>query len=73
MSQITETQNVKLFIDEDNIGKKEVHISLNDPCGPWVNILHDGSEMSLSLENWDKLVALAEIAKSKMPNAVQSR
>lgn len=49
MANITETQDVKLFIDEKNIGTQEVHISL---------------------DNWNKLVALAEKAKSRIPNAV---
>lgn len=68
--KITEKQEVKLFIDENSVGEQQVHIDLKDPCGPWVNVIHDGSEMSLSLENWNKLVSLAEKAKSQIPSAV---
>lgn len=72
MPKFSESQEVKLFVDENNIGKQEVHIDTDDECGPWMNILHDGSEFSLSLENWDKLVQLAEKAKAQIPHDLQS-
>lgn len=72
MAKIEETQEIKLFSDEDRTGIQEVYIDTTDPRGPWIGIIHDGSEISLSLENWNKLVGLVEKAKSQMPNAVQS-
>lgn len=65
MSQIKETQEVKLFIDQDNVAKQEAMLTLDDPCGPWLNVSHSGEEFSLSLENWDKLSSLVESVKRK--------
>jgi hypothetical protein len=65
MSKINEEQKVKLFSDEDSIGIQEVHIDTEDPCGPWINVIHNGAEISLSLENWNKLVELVKKAELK--------
>jgi len=66
MATITERKNVQLFSDENVIGEQIVHIDPNDPCGPWINVSQDGNEISLSLQNWNSLVELFELAKSKM-------
>lgn len=66
MAKIIESQDVKLFTDETMIGKQEVYIQTQDPCGPWMSVTHDGNEISLSVENWNKLVELAEKAKSQI-------
>lgn len=43
MAKVTEVQEVKLFSDEETIGKQEVLIDTDDPCGTWIHILHSGS------------------------------
>ncbi|MCV9931140.1 hypothetical protein OIU80_02500 [Flavobacterium sp. LS1R47] len=66
MKGITVVQKVKLFCDQDDLGEQEVFISVDDHCGIWLNISHNGYEMSLSLANWEKLIALSKIARSKI-------
>ena len=52
---IESSQNVKLFDDSDKMGIQDVVIDNEN----WMIVNHDGSEISLSLENWLKLVSLA--------------
>lgn len=59
-------QNVFLFADSKKTGLQTVSIDTEDPCETWVNISHDGSEISLSLSNWDKLVKLVDQSKKKL-------
>lgn len=66
MAKIKEEQKVKLFSDEDTQGLQEVSIDTDDECGPWLNVIHNGYEIPLSLDNWEKLVLLVETAKSKI-------
>ena len=66
MTNITETQTVVLFSDDKRTGEQSVSIDLTDPCGPWIIISHCGEEFYMSLENWNKLVELGELAKSKI-------
>lgn len=68
MKNITETQRVVLFSDDIRTatGEQSVLIDLNDPSEPWLVVSHCGEEFSMSLENWNKLVELAEKAKSKL-------
>lgn len=71
MSKITLDQKVKLFSDEEVLGTQSVHIDLNDVTEPWVSIIHDGSEISLSLENWNKLTQLVDKAKKEIETYTQ--
>lgn len=48
-------QTVKLFDDSEKKGLQSV--SIDDE--KWMIVNHDGNEISLSLENWLKLVSLA--------------
>lgn len=66
MTNITETQTVVLFSDDKRTGEQSVSIDLTDPSGPWLIVSHCGEEFSMSLENWNKLVELGELAKSKI-------
>jgi hypothetical protein len=50
-------QTVKLFRDSDKTGKQFVTVDYEDN---WILITHDGEAVSMSIENWRKLVALAE-------------
>lgn len=59
MSKISLEQNVKLFKDEKILGKQEVFIDTEDN---WIVINHDGQEVSMRLENWEKLVDLVNSA-----------
>jgi hypothetical protein len=66
MEGITVAQEVKLFCDQDDLAEQEIFISVDDHCGIWMNVCHNGCEISLSLANWEKLIALSKIARSKI-------
>lgn len=51
------SQKVKLDQDSEKMVGQFVTF---DPEDNWVCITHDGNEISLSLENWNKLKELAE-------------
>ena len=63
MENIRLTKEVKLFNDDDQTCKQEVLIDPNDVCGPWIVVVHSGNELSLSMDNWNELVALVNEAK----------
>jgi hypothetical protein len=65
MIKIIETQKVKLFIDQDNVVEQEAFICGDDYHDIWITVSHDGAEISLSLTNWDKLIALVDKARLK--------
>lgn len=48
-------QEVKLFDDSEKKGTQNIVIDEEK----WMVVHHDGSEISLSLENWLKLISLA--------------
>lgn len=50
-------QEVKLFKDSEKTGKQFVNIEKN-----WITVTHDGGAITLSIENWLKLVELSETA-----------
>lgn len=50
-------QLVKLFDDQDTMGVQSVSVCEKDQ---WINVIHDGSEFSLSIENWKKLVTMVD-------------
>ncbi|MCZ8144890.1 hypothetical protein [Flavobacterium sp.] len=52
----TLTQTVILFPDEDTQAVQRVTVDKKDG---WIILNHSGDEISLSLENWDKLKELA--------------
>ena len=66
MAKLELKHDVKLFEDEDSMGTQEVVIDTEDECGPWISVSHCGDGFSMSLENWNKLVELAEKVKSQM-------
>lgn len=55
-------QKVKLFSDEDRHSDQEITIDPTDELEVWCIINHDGSEISLSLENMKKLKELMDDA-----------
>ena len=58
MKRFLEKKNVKkLFDDSEKTGKQFVTIDNEDK---WICVTHDGNEISLSIENWLKLVSLAD-------------
>ena len=65
MADKSKTQKVVLF-PEDAEHKREaeqtVHYTEEDN---WVNIIHAGEELSMSLDNWN---ALLKLAKETIPN-----
>lgn len=71
MEKITKEQEVTLFADEMITDKQSVIIDGTDPIGPWLIVTHCDAELSLSLENWDKLTALVQKVRA-MCNVVQS-
>jgi hypothetical protein len=66
MAKITASQKVKLFSDEDKQGHQSVSIDTEDKCGTWLTVAHDGNEITLSLENWERLTQLVDKAKQKL-------
>jgi len=59
MSTKSNKQKVKTFIDEDKMSIQEVNFDSEDQNG-WLNIIHDGNELNLTLENWNKLNELVQ-------------
>lgn len=51
------TQEVKLFDDSEKTGKQYVTINPEDE---WICITHNGDALSMRIENWLKLVSLAD-------------
>lgn len=71
--EINLNQTVRLFSDEDRIGIQEVTIDTADELGNWIVISHDGNELSMSLENWEKLSELVQKAKSQIDEKNQQK
>lgn len=57
MPEFTTKQKVKLFEDEDRTAEQSVTIDTDEK---WVNIIHAGEELSMSLDNWNRLKKLVE-------------
>lgn len=68
--KITLTQKVKLFKDKNVLGTQSCSIDATDSTEPWINIIHDGGEQSMSLENWHKLLSLVDSAKKELDNNI---
>ena len=68
MSKIELEQEVKLFSDEEHKAKQSVYIDLARELDiePWINVIHNGEELSMSLDNWDKLTELVDKAKKEL-------
>jgi|GEM_PF-4181080 len=62
MTNIIETLFVKLDANQDDIVALKVVFSEEEQ---WIVVEHNGSEISLSLNNWNCLVSLVEKAKSR--------
>lgn len=58
MAKFTETQEVKKFKDKVRLCTQEVHLDSEDLNGCMI-VNHDGYEISLSVDNWNSLVELA--------------
>ena len=56
-------QTVKLFKDEDFTTTQAVTLETDPEQKFWLVIEHSGNEISLSLDNWDKLTELVNNAK----------
>ncbi len=64
MPNYTAKQTVQLFKDEPKTVQQSVNIDTEEK---WVNIIHDGEELSMSLENWLKLQELFFKCKTLIP------
>ena len=57
---ITEKINIRQFEDDPNEFMVDQSFSIDeDDIETWVVVEHNGNELSLSLENWKKLVEMA--------------
>lgn len=56
-------QEVKLFKDEDFTTTQAVLLETDPEQKFWLVVEHSGNEISLSLENWEKLTSLVNNAK----------
>ena len=56
-------QTVKPFKDEDFTTTQAVTLETDPEQKFWLTIQHAGNEISLSLDNWDKLTELVNNAK----------
>ncbi len=52
-------QAVKQFFDEEDMVVQKVYL---DSSGPekWIIVMHNGEELSMSLENWKALVKMTD-------------
>lgn len=66
MAIIEDSQDVILFADEEKTDTQTVVIDTEDELEPWMVVSHCGTELSLSVKNWDKLAKMVEKAKSKL-------
>lgn len=66
MAKIELEQEVKLFADEETVDVQSVLIDGDDPLEPWLIVSHCGEELSMSLDNWNKLTKLVNKAKLQM-------
>ncbi|WP_185274727.1 hypothetical protein [Chryseobacterium indologenes] len=51
--------NQKVLLDHDSEKEVEQFVSY-DPVDKWICLTHDGNEISMSLENYFRLIKLAE-------------
>lgn len=63
MTKINLEQKVKLFEDSPTMVKQEVFI---DTADNWIVINHDGQELSMRMENWERLNELVTKAKTEI-------
>lgn len=56
-------QIVKLFKDEEFTGIQAVTLETDPEQKFWLVVEHSGNEISLSLDNWEKLTELVNNAK----------
>lgn len=55
------TQNVKQFFDEEVLIEQTFLVDDDFDGEPWVIVENNSQELSLSLENWKKLIEMANI------------
>lgn len=65
--RIEKKQEVQLFKDANLKSIQSVVVEIIEKEEPWIVIEHDHIEISLSIENWEKLIFLSKkaIKKSK--------
>ena len=63
MAKVSLKQEVKLFKDEDFTGIQAVTLETDPEQKFWLVVEHSGNEISLSLDNWEKLTELVNNAK----------
>ena len=63
MAKVSLKQEVKIFKDEDFTGIQAVTLETDLEQKFWLVVEHSGNEISLSLDNWEKLTELVNNAK----------
>ena len=63
MAKVSLKQEVKIFKDEDFTGIQAVTLETDLEQKFWLVVEHSGNEISLSLDNWEKLTQLVNNAK----------
>lgn len=58
-------REVKLFVDEDKTDVQKVVVDNTDKKEPWIVVSHCGEEISMSVKNWESLIAISRRAKKK--------
>lgn len=56
-------QTVRVFCDKNEVTEQEVTLDTNKNEETWLIVEHAGSEISLSLENWEKLSQMVNNVK----------
>lgn len=64
---VSETKQVRKFIDENDFCEQNITIDFSDDIEPWIIVTHDGNELSMSLRNWNLLMKSSQkiISNSK--------
>ena len=63
MAKVSLRQEIKQFHDEDTKANQLVILETDPEQKFWLTIQHAGNEISLSMDNWEKLTELVNNAK----------
>ena len=63
MAKVSLKQEIKQFHDEDTKANQLVILETDPEQKFWLTIQHAGNEISLSMDNWEKLTELVNNAK----------
>jgi hypothetical protein len=63
MAKVSLKQEVQLFKNDDLKGMQTVTLATDPNNNFWLNVNHNGQNLALSLENWEKLSHMVNNAK----------